>query len=40
MKTKLPYEPPRILYTEKMEARAVSCANGDDYTCGSGPIQS
>ncbi len=27
---KKPYEPPRILTTEKLVGRAVACASGDD----------
>ncbi len=37
---KKPYETPRVLHTEKLEARAVSCTKSDETTCGSGPIQS
>ena len=34
------YERPAIVHTEKLEARAVTCARQDDTTCGAGPIQS
>ena len=34
------YVAPRILYTEKMQARAVGCLRGTDAQCGAGPIQS
>lgn len=37
---KQPYEPPRILGTEKMEARAITCVQSDDVVCNAGPIQS
>ena len=37
---KKPYESPRILHTEKLEARAVVCSKADDLACASGPIQS
>ena len=33
------YFPPKIVHTEKMEARATSCSLGD-FTCNPGPIQS
>jgi hypothetical protein len=35
-----PYVQPRVLFTEKMQARAVSCASGTDAQCGAGPINS
>lgn len=31
------YEKPRIIYVEKMEARAVACAKADSATCAQGP---
>jgi hypothetical protein len=34
------YFPPKIIHTEKIETRAVTCAMADDATCGAGPIQS
>lgn len=34
------YEKPTIVHTEKLEARAVSCAKSSDTTCPAGPIQS
>jgi hypothetical protein len=34
------YASPRVLYTEKIEARAVSCAAATDAQCGAGPIDS
>jgi hypothetical protein len=34
------YFPPRIVHTEKIEARAVVCSMSNDATCGAGPIQS
>ena len=34
------YEPPRVIHTEKIETRAISCAKGDGNLCPSGPIQS
>ncbi len=34
------YDRPAIVHTEKLEARAVSCAKADDANCGAGPIQS
>jgi len=34
------YERPAIIHTEKLEARAVSCAKETDTSCGAGPIQS
>ena len=33
------YERPVIVHTEKLEARAVTCAKAGD-SCGAGPIQS
>jgi len=36
-----PYEKPRIIYSEKIEARAVDCAKqGGNPGCVSGPITS
>ena len=34
------YFPPKVVFTEKIEARAVACAKGTDETCGAGPLQS
>ena len=34
------YQAPRILQTEKIEARAVVCSKADSGACGSGSIQS
>ena len=34
------YERPAIIHTEKLEARAVTCAKAAEGTCGVGPIQS
>ncbi len=34
------YERPAVVHTEKLEARAVSCAKENDANCGSGPVQS
>lgn len=34
------YEKPRVVYAEKVEARAVGCALADAATCSDGPIQS
>jgi hypothetical protein len=34
------YFRPKIVHTEKIEARAVACTKADDATCGAGPIQS
>lgn len=34
------YFAPRIVHTEKIEARAVVCSMADDLQCGAGPIQS
>jgi len=34
------YFPPKVVHTEKIEARAVACAKDDDFTCGAGPLQS
>jgi len=34
------YYPPKIVHSEKMTARAVTCAKADDASCGAGPIQS
>jgi hypothetical protein len=34
------YFPPKVVHTEKLTARAVTCSKSDDATCGSGPIQS
>ncbi|HNX20016.1 MAG TPA: hypothetical protein PKG80_07055 [Acidobacteriota bacterium] len=39
---KHPYEKPRVVYAEKVEARATACAKSDPATpaCSAGPIQS
>jgi hypothetical protein len=37
---KKPYQKPRIIYSEKMEARAVSCAKADTAGCAAGPVTS
>lgn len=37
---KKPYEKPRIIYSEKMEARAVACAKADSAACAQGPTTS
>ena len=34
------YEKPRVVYAEKVEARAVGCARADAAACAEGPIQS
>ena len=34
------YVRPAIIHTEKLEARAVSCAKADEGACGVGPLQS
>ena len=34
------YEKPAIIHTEKIEARAVSCAKADDACASKGPITS
>jgi hypothetical protein len=34
------YETPAIIHTEKLEARAITCAKADDTACSAGPIQS
>jgi hypothetical protein len=34
------YDKPRVIYAEKVEARAVGCARTDAATCSDGPIQS
>jgi hypothetical protein len=34
------YFPPRIVHTERIETRAVTCAKSDDASCGAGPIKS
>lgn len=34
------YERPMIIHTEKLEARAVTCAKADDTACSAGPVQS
>ena len=34
------YERPAIIHTEKLEARAVTCAKADDGGCPGGPLQS
>lgn len=38
--TKKPYEKPEVLFVEKIETRAVTCAQGDATACAEGPIQS
>lgn len=40
MRMKRRYEPPVILHTEKIEARAVACAKADELQCQNGPIES
>ena len=35
-----PYDTPRIVWCEPLQAVAVTCAKGDDNTCGGGPIAS
>ena len=37
---KKPYEKPRIIYVEKLEARAVACAKADSVGCAAGPVTS
>jgi hypothetical protein len=37
---KKPYEKPRVVYSENMEARAVACAKVDSTSCASGPVTS
>ena len=37
---KKPYEKPELLFVEKIEARAVTCSQGDATACAEGPIQS
>jgi hypothetical protein len=37
---KKPYEKPAIIHTEKLEARAVTCAKNDVASCNAGPITS
>jgi len=34
------YFPPKLVHTEKIEFRAVTCAMANDAQCGAGPIQS
>lgn len=34
------YEKPRLIVAEKVEARAVKCANTTPEACSTGPIQS
>jgi len=34
------YEKPQVIYSERVEARAVGCALSDAATCSEGPIQS
>jgi hypothetical protein len=34
------YEKPAVVHTEKLEARAISCAKENDANCAAGPIQS
>jgi hypothetical protein len=40
MSMKKVYEKPRVLYVEKVEARAVGCAKADATACSDGPVQS
>jgi hypothetical protein len=37
---KKPYEKPRVVYSENMEARAVACAKADSTSCAAGPVTS
>lgn len=37
---KKPYEKPEVLFIERIETRAVTCAMGDAASCAEGPIQS
>ncbi len=39
MMKKKTYEAPAVIFTEKMEGRALSCTAADSDTCGSGPLQ-
>ncbi len=39
-KAKKEYFSPKIVHTEKIEARAVTCLMANDATCTPGPIQS
>lgn len=34
------YTPPKIVHTENLVSRAVTCAKADDATCAAGPISS
>ena len=34
------YFPPKIIHTEKIEARAVACSKASDGSCPDGPILS
>jgi len=34
------YEKPRVIYAEKVEARAVGCGKADAVACSDGPISS
>ena len=34
------YERPAIVHTEKLEARAATCAKSETASCATGPIQS
>jgi hypothetical protein len=34
------YEKPRVVFAEKVEARAVGCARANSTQCSAGPIQS
>ena len=34
------YFAPKIVHTEKITTRAVSCSKENDANCGSGPVQS
>jgi len=40
MNVRKEYASPRVVHTETLEARAVSCTKSNDSACGSGPIQS
>jgi hypothetical protein len=34
------YFPPKVVHTETMTARAVTCSKADEGSCGVGPLQS
>jgi hypothetical protein len=40
MKMKKEYEPPKIIHTERLEARAITCGKNNDAACGYTSIQS